>query len=68
MAMFDEPLITGRITLVIRVLAAVDFDDEPLLSTDKIHDIRPDRLLTHEFETAERPGAKISPELSFGTC
>ena len=67
-AAFDEPLITGRVTLVICVLAAVDFDDEPLLSTGKIDDIRTNRLLTHKFETAERPGAKISPELSFGTC
>ncbi len=67
-AAFDEPLTTGSVTLAIRVLATVDFDDEPLLSTDKIYDIRPDRLLTHEFETAERPGAKISPKLSFSAC
>ena len=48
--MFDEPLIAGGVALVIRVLATVDFDDESLLSTDKIYDIRPDRLLPHELK------------------
>jgi hypothetical protein len=61
----DKPLITVSVALVIRVLATVDFDHKPLLSTDKIYDIRADRLLTNEFETAERPGAKIFPKLSF---
>ena len=61
----DEPLITGGVALVIRVLAAVYFDDEPLLSTDKIYDIRTDRLLPHEFETAKRPGTQVVPKLSF---
>ena len=63
--MVDEPLIAGRITPVIRVLATVDFDDEPLPSTDKIYDIRTDRLLADEFETAERSGAQVVPKLSF---
>ncbi len=51
--MFDEPLIADSVAAVIGVLVTVDFDDEPLLSADKIYDIRPDRLLTHEFETGE---------------
>jgi hypothetical protein len=65
-AMRDEPLIAHGVASALRVLATVDLDDEPLLSTDKIHDIRTDRLLTHEFESVERPGAKVSPKLSFG--
>ena len=53
--MRDEPLFADGAAAVIGVLAAVDLDDEPLLSTDKIYDIRPDRFLTHEFESGERP-------------
>ena len=63
---FDEPSIAGRIALVIRVLTAINLDDESMLSTNKIHDIGPDRLLTDEFETAERPGTKVPPKHSFG--
>jgi hypothetical protein len=66
--MRDQPLFANGVAFVIGVLAAIDFDDEPLLSTDKIHDIRPDRLLTHEFEPGERSAAKVSPKLSFGAC
>ena len=65
-AMFDKPLIPDGVASAISVLAAIDLDDEPLLPTDKIHDIRPDRLLTHEFESAERPRTKVAPKLSFG--
>jgi hypothetical protein len=44
-AMFDEPVVADGVASVIGVLATIDLDDEPLLSTDKIRDIRPDRLL-----------------------
>ena len=64
--MLDEPLIADGVAFALSVLAAVDLNDKPLLSTDKIRDIRPDRLLTHEFESAKRAGAKVSPKLSFG--
>jgi hypothetical protein len=53
--MFDKPLIADGVALAIGVLAPIDLDDDPLLSTNKIYDIRPDRLLTHEFESGERP-------------
>ena len=66
--MLDEPVITDGVTSVVGVLPTVDLDDQPLLSTDEIYDIRPERLLTHEFESAERPGTKISPKLSLSGC
>lgn len=53
--MFDKPSIADGVAFALGVLAAIDFDDKPLLSTDKIDEIRPDWLLTHEFESAERP-------------
>jgi hypothetical protein len=53
--MFDEPLIADGVASALGVLAAIDLDDKSFLSTDKIGHIRPDRLLTHEFESAQRP-------------
>ena len=50
--MFDEPLIANGVASTLGVLAAIDLDDKPFLPTDKIDDIRPNRLLTHEFESA----------------
>ena len=64
--MFDEPLIADGVASVLGVLAAIDLDNKPFLSADKVDHVRPDRLLTHEFESAERPRTKASPKLSFG--
>ena len=54
-AMFEEPLIADGVASAFGVLAAIDLDHEPFLSTDKIDDIRSDRLLTDEFESTQRP-------------
>ena len=65
--MFDEPLIADGVASVLGVLAAIDLDDKPFLSADKVDHVRPDRLLTHELlKSAERPRTKASPKLSFG--
>jgi len=64
--MFDEPLIADTVAPALRVLAAIDLDNKPFLSTDKVDDIRPDRLLTNELESAQRPRTQASPKLSFG--
>lgn len=53
--MFDEPSVTDGIAPTLGVLPAINLDDKPFLSTDKVDHIRPDRLLTHEFESAHRP-------------
>jgi hypothetical protein len=39
------------------VLATIDFDDQPLLSTGEIDHIRPDRILAHELCTVDLPRA-----------
>ena len=54
-AMFDEPLITDGVAFALGVLATIHLDDKPFLSTNKINDIRSDRLLAHELESAQRP-------------
>jgi hypothetical protein len=53
--MFGEPLITHDVASALGVLASIDLDDNPFLSADKVDHIRPDWLLTHEFEPAQRP-------------
>jgi hypothetical protein len=45
----------------VRVLAAIDLNNEMRISTSEICEIRPDRFLTHEL-----PVAKISPKQQFG--
>ncbi len=44
---------------------AVDFHDQSLLPANKIHEIRPDRLLAHEFIVTELASAQFSPQLLF---
>ncbi len=39
--MVDEPLIAEGVAFALGVLAAIDLDDEPLLSTDKIYEPPP---------------------------
>ena len=49
-AMIDEPSISDGVAFVSRVLAAIDFDDKPLLATHKVNDIGANWLLADEFE------------------
>jgi hypothetical protein len=51
-SMLGEPPVAHRVALVDRVLAAVDFNDEPLLATNEIDDVGSDRFLTDELVTA----------------
>jgi hypothetical protein len=51
---------------IIRVLSAVDFDNEPRSKTDKVDDISADRLLPSESMIAEVPVAQMTPKATFG--
>ena len=53
--MFDEPSIARGVASALGMLATIDLDDKPFLSTDKIDDIPSDRFLTDEFVPAQRP-------------
>jgi hypothetical protein len=44
-----------------RVLAAVEFDDQPPLAADKVHVVAGDRLLADKFEAAELSRANACP-------
>jgi hypothetical protein len=62
-----QPGITAAIAIrLFVVLAAVQFDDKAPLETDEVHDVRPDRLLSFEFETEEAVAAQVMPQLLFG--
>ena len=52
-AVLCEPSIARSVAAILGMLAAVDLDHEPLLSTNKIDDIRPDGFLAHEFESSQ---------------
>jgi hypothetical protein len=62
--MFAEPCIPDDIALTVCVLAAVNFDDEPMLATNKVSDVRPYWLLTNELEAIQATRAEPPPELS----
>jgi hypothetical protein len=47
--MLREPPIAYRVSLVGRMLAAVDLDNEPLLAADEVHNVGSDGFLTDEF-------------------
>jgi len=64
--MLRQPPIAHSVALTFGMLAAINFDHEPLLSTNKIGDIGSDRLLPDEFESTKRPTAKVSPKLLLG--
>ena len=50
---------------VIRMLAAVDLDDEPFRQTDEIDDIPSDRRLPSKPVSVELPKAKARPQSAF---
>jgi len=64
--MVDEPSIARDVAPAIGMLAAIELDDEPFLSTNKIYHVRADRLLTHKFKPGERTRPEMTPQLTFG--
>jgi len=48
------------------MLPAVNLDDEPFRHTNKIHDIRRDRILSPELESTEFTGPQTPPESLLG--
>jgi len=42
-------LVAPEIAVVLGMLAAINFDDQPPLSANKVHDVRTDWFLADEF-------------------
>jgi hypothetical protein len=51
----SHEFVTAPVACAVRVLTAVYFDHEPLLTTHEISKIGTDRKLPDEFETAQFP-------------
>ena len=49
-----KPSIAHTILLTVCVLPAIDFDDQPTFATDKVDDIRTDRLLAYKLAAIDR--------------
>ena len=60
-----EP-ITPPVILAFEMLASIEFDNEPALSTGEIGEIRPDRQLTGEFRTVQLASFQLGPKRLFG--
>jgi hypothetical protein len=50
---------------IIRVLSAINFDDESFLATNEVNDVRIGGLLANEFETTQPSVAQRKPQLGF---
>jgi hypothetical protein len=61
-------LVTLAVFERFRVLAAVEFNNQAPLATDKIDVVITDWLLTDEFEAAELPSANACPQRKFCRC
>jgi hypothetical protein len=64
-AAFAKPAIAQYITRILCMLPAIDFDNEPPLTTSKIDNVRANRNLPDEF-LAEQPRTKMIPKLQLG--
>jgi len=58
-----EITIAPLIRIALRVLTAIEFDNEAPFATNEIHIIGTNRLLAGELEPAELPIAKLAPKL-----
>ena len=59
-------VVAAPVVLVFGVLAAVEFDDEPMLPASKVGKIRSDGELPNEFETAELAVLQLDPQPALG--
>jgi len=57
-----------RQLLLGRVCGAVDFDDKPMLSAQKVRKKCPNRLLPHEFVSAKPPSPQLRPKALLRRC
>ena len=60
-----EPFIANGVARTTGMLASVYFDNEAGLSTNKVDDIKTERLLSDEFLTTQPARAQTIPELPF---
>jgi hypothetical protein len=63
-----ERPIARAVARILCVPASIYFDYELFFSTNKIHDVGPDRFLADELESTQPPVAQREPQFSLGIC
>ena len=53
---------------LIRVLTAIDLDDDSTFDRTEVGEVRTNRELTAELNVAQLPASKMTPESLFGWC
>jgi hypothetical protein len=56
------------IAFAFSVLSAIHFHNKVPVPTEEIDHVRPNRLLSHKFETSQSPIAHGEPQLHFSVC
>jgi hypothetical protein len=62
----SQPAISLLVVLRLRMLAAIDFDDETSTEANEVTDERAERNLPSEFEVNEAPITQSEPQLALG--
>jgi hypothetical protein len=65
-ALIVEPARSRQIRLRRRMLATIELDDQHLLATEEIDNVRTERHLTGEFMAVQEPVSKVAPQAIFG--
>ena len=63
-----KPRVARRVARILRVLSAIDLDDQAMLTADKIDRVGADRLLAHEFTATECTRPQSIPQRLLGAC
>jgi len=61
-----KQLVSHSITVIIRMLYAIDLDDQPTFTAHEIHNIRTDWFLPDKFTTIYRARTQAIPKTRFG--
>jgi hypothetical protein len=64
-AIGSERGIARAVPGIICMLSTINFDDEPLLATNEVDDVRCDSFLPHEFEAPQPSVAQRKQQLRF---
>ncbi len=66
--MFEQPSVACFVQRAFSMLAAVDFEDQSFLATNKVNNIATHRLLPNELVTIDRPCTQLIPKFSLRVC
>jgi hypothetical protein len=62
---FDKPFVANHIARIIRVLPAINLDDEPTLPANEVDNIAINRLLPNKFVTTQAARSQPMPQRIF---